>query len=247
LEEAVRGESKPIAAKTQARLREAFETTSGRGERRSPGGGSRSAARFRARQAAAGGGAAAGTPPADTAAAAAAAGAGAEGAPQQQAAGGPQPDGSWLPWAAGLGGLYLAHGYGTEGGTYSMFDPPEVRAQKQKNRNAALGIKDPKDTAAAKPAAGGASVPTDDIDARNRTMMESIKRQLRLAGPYDPVTAVRNQWGGVSQPSNMKNLNYEMDKDPAFQSWLEKTYGNEMAQQIRAELHGQTSAKPGAQ
>ena len=153
----------------------------------------------------------------------------------------PKADRSWLPWAGLLGGGYLAHGYGTEGGTYSIFDPPEVRAQKQKNRNEALGIKSPSATATS----GSPAFAGDDVAARNKTMVKTYLKQLALAGPDDPNTVAANFYGGATQPSNRKNFLYYAQKDPAFLEGLRQQFDANEANKILAKLQAPTTGQTG--
>ena len=242
LEEATRGQGTPISSKTHKQLQEAFETTMGRGARRMPGGGSRVAARFRAQQgAAAPAGGGPGAPAGGEEAGAAAGGASVpQGASTMTAASGEaKPDRSWMPIAALLGGGYMAHGYGTEGGTYSMFDPPEVRKAKQDARNKSLGIGQP-----AAPAAGAANKFETDPDARDQSEMEAYLKRLRLSGPLDPRAAAQYSYGGATQARDLENFMY-LSKKRGLEQRLRDQWGPEQSRQILDKLNAKTTGQTG--
>ena len=233
MDEAIRSSGTPITPKTHKRLQEAFETTMGRRTGRTPGGGSRSVARYRASQ---GGG---GAPPATPAATE---GTATEGggtpAPELAAAGAEgKPDRSWMLGAGLLGGAYLGHGYGTEGGTFSMFDPPEVRKAKQDARNKSLGIGQPA-------VAANANNPNfgNDFEARDRTAGETFLKMLRDKGPTNASAVASNLYGGVGQPATLADLMYYQDKNPAFAQGLRKQFDPEMAAKVLDQLHGRNPA-----
>lgn len=174
-----------------------------------PGGGEAELARLRAWQ---GSGGRAGVPPA---------------VGQPAAAGQPageKSDRSWMPWAGLLGGGYLANQYATEGGTWSPFDPPEIRRAKKISRNKAFGI-DEAGNPIDKPTASSGMF-KDDFDARDQMHLETFLKRYRGGGHSQPTMAARDLWGNPGQANTQRDF-FEQMQARGLQPRIESQWGKE--------------------